>query len=775
MARRGKVSRIILVILILLFLLIAGGLCYLYVIGLQNADGKQVVMTLNLDGGEFETTPEGYTSYGDGIYYADKISGEPFGELPTPTKVGYTFLGWVYDSFQTEYIKSTDIVEFEENFTIIAKWETKVLRDYYIYFYDENGQEIKDFEVNQAPNNTQVTITAPSINGYTFDATKSELNKVIGLNTVFHLYYTANEYSIQYAIIDKNYYYENETVFNFGTEFTLTPISEIQENDSRFVVAGYDFANWSVNGQLIQNGATITKEMMQDLLFGSTLRTETSDAILLNAQYEEKQYTLTYMCQGEVFSRQDFKYGEVVTPLNGPNPSIDGYDFKGWYSLNTGKTGIEIDDKTAYNFEGLTMPNNDFILYAGFNLILYNLKLIIGDDGMWENGINLNPTTYTVESNFVLFEPKSKRADLSFYGWYGEGISESEPQTQLQILNMTGDRTYYATYGETRYSIDYNLNGGQLPNGRTNPPYYMASTESFTLVNPIKDGYIFAGWEGTDIVGVSTNVEIEQGSVGNRTYNAIYTPIDYKINYDTNGGIFELLPNNTYTIEDDPFILATPTRNGYSFTGWEYNGQILPLNFEFDPKNYLQDVKFIARWNIETYSISYNIGGGYWTGGSNPNRETYTVEDETFTIINPTMDGYRFLGWTGSNGEEPNDNLVITKGEYFDNLSFVANYEIIKYSISYKLEGGIPVSELPNSYTALTETFTIPRLTKEGYDFMGWIVNAEDEPIKDYQIVQGSTGDIVLTAVFAIRAYTITLVVAGNNNIFLGAKLSEEW
>lgn len=769
MAKRGRLSRFILVILILLFFCVAGGLCYLYILGTQNAESKNVVMTLNLDGGKFESALAGYTIDGLGNYLTLKKSGESFGALPTPTKAGYKFLGWVYDSFSTDYIKSTDIVEFEDDFTLIAKWETEVLRDYYIYFYDENGNEIKDFEMNQAPNNAEVTVTPPSINGYTFDETKSELTKVIGLNTIFHLYYTANVYEVQYARVGQNYYYANNTTFKYGTEFTLTPISEIQANDSRFVINGYDFDCWLVNGQTVQDGATITKEVMEDLLFSTTYSTENTNVIIFDAQYKEKQYTLTYICQGIEFGTQDFKYGEFITPLNSPN--IDGYTFKGWYSLDTGATGTQIDGKTAYNFAVQSMPNNDFTLYAGFTLIEYNLTLNIGD-GYWEGGVNPNPAIYTVESDFILSEPIQD--GYSFYGWYGEGISESEPQTDLHIYQMTGNRTYYAKFGEARYTIEYNLNGGELPDGESNPQYYMMSTKTFTLVNPVKDGYIFAGWEGTDIDGVSTNVVIEQGSFGDRIYTATYTAIDYNINYNTMGGTFELLPKDTYTIEDIPFSLATPIRNGYTFVGWIYNGETLSLDFVFDPKAYLQDVDFIADWSLDTYSISYDIGDGYWTDGDNPNPLTYTVEDETFTIVNPTMDGYKFLGWTGSNGEEPNDNLVINKGGYFGNLSFVANFEIIEYSISYELNGGTPVSELPTSYTAKTPTFTIPQLTKEGYEFMGWRVNEEDEPNDNYEIAEGTTGNIVLTAVFAYRAYTINLVLS-RNGMFYGAHLPADW
>ena len=49
---------------------------------------------------------------------------------------------------------------------------------------------------------------------------------------------------------------------------------------------------------------------------------------------------------------------------------------------------------------------------------------------------------------------------------------------------------------EVEYSITYNLDSGKLPAGKTNPTTYTKSS-SFTLVNPTRTGYDFAGWKGT--------------------------------------------------------------------------------------------------------------------------------------------------------------------------------------------------------------------------------------------------------------------------------------
>ena len=44
------------------------------------------------------------------------------------------------------------------------------------------------------------------------------------------------------------------------------------------------------------------------------------------------------------------------------------------------------------------------------------------------------------------------------------------------------------------------------------------------------------------------------------------------------------------------------------------------------------------------------------------NPTTYTIETTTFTLNRPTMNGYYFAGWTGSNGTNPELDVAIAKG-----------------------------------------------------------------------------------------------------------------
>ncbi len=78
-------------------------------------------LTLDADDGTIPTTT-GWIISGDTatkqIYY-----GSSYGELPTPTKSGYTFGGWYLDTGFTQPVVSNTIVSSTSNHSLYAKWQ----------------------------------------------------------------------------------------------------------------------------------------------------------------------------------------------------------------------------------------------------------------------------------------------------------------------------------------------------------------------------------------------------------------------------------------------------------------------------------------------------------------------------------------------------------------------------------------------------------------------------------------------------------------------------
>ena len=229
-----------------------------------------------------------------------------------------------------------------------------------------------------------------------------------------------------------------------------------------------------------------------------------------------------------------------------------------------------------------------------------------------------------------------ERAEHVFIGWSTnpDGPVEYEPNSEL---SEDEGLTLYAQWELKRYNITYNLNGGTI-SGEIKE--YTVETETFTLPQPTKNGYTFTGWTGSNGTTPQTTVTIPKGSTGDKSYTANWQPITYKITYNLNGGSMSG-QRNDYTIETETFTLPQPTRSGYKFIGWTGSNGTTPQTTVTIPKGSTGDKSYTANWQINTYSIAYNLNGGSF-GSSHP---TSAQIGSTITINNPTRSGWTFDGW----------------------------------------------------------------------------------------------------------------------------------
>ena len=146
--------------------------------------------------------------------------------------------------------------------------------------------------------------------------------------------------------------------------------------------------------------------------------------------------------------------------------------------------------------------------------------------------------------------------------------------------------------------------------------------------------------------------------------------------------------------------------------------------FAFSTDNWrtisLYNCNYLKKEENEEYNITYVLNGGSLVEGiTNP--ETYTIETDTFTLNNPERAGYTFIGWTGSNGDEPQKEVTIAKGST-ENREYVANWQINTYTITWKDENGeiidttrVAYGEMPTHEDVIKESDA-----EYTYTFSGW-------------------------------------------------------
>lgn len=365
--------------------------------------------------------------------------------------------------------------------------------------------------------------------------------------------------------------------FEYGEEATVTATAN----------EGYHFVSWSANGVIVSVSDTYTFTVGEN--------------ITLTATFAPNMYTLTFVLNnGEENVVKTQNYG---TELKAPeNLKKTGYSFSGWspevpatvpagnmtytaqwtinqysmtFVLNNGEENIVIKQdyatelvapiptKEGHTFAGwdkavpATIPAEDMTFNATWSVKQYTMTFKLN---------NGKPNVVkTLDFGSELKAPENvEKTGYVLTGW----------DPELPATVPSGNMTFEAVWAPEVYAITYNLAGGQLAEGDTNPDTYTIESDAITLKNPTREGYTFAGWTGTGIEGSSMEVTIAKGSMGARTYTATWTPITYTISYELAGGQLAQGESNpgTYTIESDAITLKNPTREGYDFIGWTGTG-----------------------------------------------------------------------------------------------------------------------------------------------------------------------------------------------------------
>lgn len=338
------------------------------------------------------------------------------------------------------------------------------------------------------------------------------------------------------------------------------------------------------------------------------------------------------------------------------NPTRVGYTFEGW--TGTGLESASKEVKIAKNSIG------DRSYTATWKPIVYNLAYNLAGGTL----TTANPTTYTIETaTFTLKNPTRK--GYTFEGWTGTELTEATKTVTIAKGNI-GERSFTATWKVIPYTITYDLAGGALAEGDENPVVYNIETATFTLKNPTRANYEFAGWTGTGLSTATKEVSVAVGSTENRTYTATWKPINYTIAYNLAGGTIGSGQNPVeYNVETATFTLKAPTYEHYDFAGWTGTGLSTPTKEVTITKGSTGERSYTATWTPCIYDVNIEKTGE-GTVVASTQKPKYT-ENVTLTI---TPDKDYKVSKVMVDGVNVTDNVV--DGQY--TISYVsADVEVI--------------------------------------------------------------------------------------------------
>ena len=394
-----------------------------------------------------------------------------------------------------------------------------------------------------------------------------------------------------------------------------------------------------------------------------------------------------------------------------------------------------------------------------------------------------------VSSN-VLTLPTLNKRGYDFKGWRIVGEEKVEENPSIDILSMTKSLEYEAVFERIVYSIEYDEIGVEYVAKVEKPvitPVFTASVteeivieeeknpdsytieDSFTLINPTRVGYTFIGWirEGEESYEARKTEELALGTTGDVKYITVWVPNEYKITLDPNGGELKNAPVS-FTFDAPSFTLPAPEKKDYVFVGWK-SGDKDPVREYVVDTTVPKSISLKAVWTPREYTIEYNKNIVLYSPKPEPipepeplpeNPESYTVLD-SFTLYNPEIDGYTFMGWIeeGEESYEAKAVYSLPKGSS-GNRKLSAVWIPNEYSISYDLNGGKIEGEEPKSFTFNSDSPLFIEPTLENYVFQGWIdTERETEPFKTLDTTV--PGDKSLKAVWKPYEFSISYDLDG--------------
>ena len=389
-------------------------------------------ITYELNGGvNASTNPSTYT-VNDSVTFA------------SPTRTGYTFLGWYDGDDQVTSIQTgtTGALSLE------AHWNDG---DSFVVTLDPNGGEVTETSI-EVQYDHAYSLPTPTRLGYTFagwyDGSTLISNSgtwQLASNKILVAHWTIINYSITYEL-------------NGGVNSSTNPSTYTVNDNVTFASptrTGYTFLGW-YDGD---NQAT-------------SIQAGTTGALSLEAHWNDgDSFVITLdPNSGEVTETSiEVQYDHAYSL---PTPTKPYYSFDGWYD---GSVLVSNNSVWKFNSSKTFTAHWTALSYP----IIYNLN----------GGTNAanNPAFYTIESSFVLISPT--KTGYTFLGWY------DECENKITSISVGTTGTLILT---ARWSVKQNvllITSEDASKGTvaiTSGSGY--SGESITVVATPIDDCVFKGW-----------------------------------------------------------------------------------------------------------------------------------------------------------------------------------------------------------------------------------------------------------------------------------------
>ena len=519
---------------------------------------------------------------------------------------------------------------------------------------------------------------AISENGLVVLQPGDDINKVydlivsqeLGTSITLYPIYESNVLTISFENGNPNAVGNMPNVTYLYSELLVDGSLQLPEISSSYTLIGHRFSSWKYNL------GDDSYDNLESLLSILTEALENGDVTLtLEAVWEIINYDITYVLDGGINDSSNPSTYNVEDNVIFANPTKTGYTFAGWYKDSQFKD--EVDSITKGNTGNIT-------LYAKWKANTYTITFDLGDGESLASGASQElKVEYLDQINNL---PDATKGNYTFGGWLYNGQTIIDGMTYI----WTTDIKLKPVFRLNDYTITINLAGGNIDSNSgsiTNVINYndniLDEINSLISSNPVRLGYEFIGWSLNG--SILTGNELATSSI---EVVAMWRIINYTIIYSGSDYINNPANVSQYNIELGTITLYAPTKDGYNFVGW-YLGENQIEGINISNFEDTDSITLVPKFEAKEYKVTYinELGN---------QEESITIKygEKLDLIKSEEIPGYEFAGWYL-------DSVKIESGitfNYLNNITLVARYNIINYTITYELDGGTNNLSNPSTY-----------------------------------------------------------------------------
>ena len=613
--------------------------------------------------------------------------GEEATEPTAMTKLGFTFDGWYTDADLTdEYDFDTPVTG---DLDLYAKWDPVAATTYTVTFHPNGGAPEPDEQIvtegEKAIAPVPISKAEHKFGGWydndDFDGAPYSFDTPVAADLDLYAKWISSAAT-------------THTVIFYPVGGTPAPASQIVIAGEKAILppdmikSGYTFGGWYTNIAYI--GAPYSFDMPVTAGFELYAKWVPGTASI---------YDVTFDPDGGAPEPAGQKViaGEKAAAPDAMTKS--GFVFGGWYD-NDGFDGV------PYSFDAQVFA--DLELYAKW---LPDSEIAHTVTFHPDGGIPEPAQQIVIEGEEATPPPEITKIGYTFIGWFsnsaltGDSFDFDTP--------VTGDLDLYAKWQIINYTVTFDSEGGTVVPEQT----VSHGNKAAKPTEPVKEDHIFGGWyDNDDFDGAPYSFDTPV--IADLELYARWIPDSdsaYIVTFHPDGGT--PVPAVQIVIEEEKAVLPlTMTKYGVIFAGW-YTDEDCTDEYDFDTP-VTADLDLYAKWQIKTYSVTFNSIGGTGVPSQTVNHGARFAEPNK-----PARAGFKFGGWY--------DDATFKAVPYsFDtpvtaDLILYARWipeDIITYTVTFHPDGGAPT---PVEQTVIEgEKAVLPAaMIKAGFTFGGWYDN----------------------------------------------------